>query len=233
MRQNAARRTALSRSDFGHWQRTRQRTAEFSMRRGNTLITAALALALIEAPAAAQWKRPDLDGFGYTKGTPAAPIVVIEFGDFGCSACGLFASDTWPAVQREYIDAGRVYWRYIPFVMGAFRNSNEATRAAECAGEQNAFFPMHDRLYKERKTWMSSNQPQRVFAEYASALRLDRTLFDRCYANNRRADRTAANNALAHQLGVRGTPTFFINGQRAVGAIPIDVFREVMKSVRN
>lgn len=196
-----------------------------------TLSVAWLIVTAAAAPAAAQWKRPDLDGFGYTKGTPAAPIVVIEFGDFGCSACGLFASDTWPSVQREYIDAGRIYWRYIPFVMGSFRNSSEATRAAECAGEQNAFFGMHDRLYSQRRTWMASNEPQRVFAEYASALGLDRALFDHCYANNRRGSRIAANNALAQQLGVRGTPTFFINGQRAVGAIPIDVFREVMKRV--
>jgi protein-disulfide isomerase len=197
-------------------------------------IEAAIGLVLVGivtavAPVAAQTRRPDLDGYGYTKGSPSAPIVVIEFGDFGCSACGLFAGDTWPIVQREYIETGRVFWRYVPFSMGSFRHSNEAARAAECAGEQNGFFPLHDVLYRERKAWMASDRPQELFSGYVAKLGLNRRLFDDCYRTNRRGARTTANNRLARELTVRGTPTFFVNGQRAVGAIPIDVFREVMK----
>jgi protein-disulfide isomerase len=188
-------------------------------------------LMLSVLPAAAQ-ERPqqvDVSSVGYTKGNPRAPIVIIEFGDFGCSACGLFASDSWPAVQREYIDTGKIYWRYIPFVMGQFRHSDKATRAAECAGEQDAFWRMHDRLYQERKTWMRSDSIDALLLEYAVALGLERISFNRCYQQNRRAQRMARSNEIARQLQIRGTPTFFVNGQRAVGAIPIDTFREVVR----
>src|SRR5687768_15071652 len=95
----------------------------------------------------------DLTGVGYDYGDPNAPVTVVEFSDFGCGYCAMFALETYPELERDYVDAGTVSWKQVPFITGMFPNSVEAARTAECAAEQGAYPAMHDRLYAEQRTW--------------------------------------------------------------------------------
>jgi protein-disulfide isomerase len=166
----------------------------------------------------------DLTGVGYDRGSPDAPIVMVDMSDFACPYCGSHARQTLPALEREFIAQGKVFYKYVPIVMG-FPNGDVAARAAECAAEQEAFWPMHDRIYADQSGWKRSPDPAKVFRGYAAALELDATRFEACYASGRTEARTAAANDRAGRLGVRATPTFFVNGQMVEGALPLDRFR--------
>ncbi len=172
------------------------------------------------------------EGIGHVRGSPDAPVIVIEFSDFGCPYCGMFALGTYPTLHQEYVETGKVKWHYIPFVMGMFPNGAEATRAAECAAEQGeeAFWAMHDLLYERQTGWKSARDPETLFRKYAAELELDDARFTSCYKEDRVRDRMQASNALAARAGVRATPTFFVNGRPIQGALPLDHFRLLLEA---
>jgi protein-disulfide isomerase len=171
-----------------------------------------------------------IDEVGYDLGDPNAPIIVIEFSDFGCPYCARFALETFPAIHREYIETGKVFWKYIPFVLGIFPNGDLAALAAECAGEQGVdrFWRRHDELYKEQQAWKSTRTPDVFFSDLARRLGLDVGRFEGCFDERRGAERSRAANRLASYVGVRSTPTFIVNGFPVQGALPIDAFRMVL-----
>ena len=121
--------------------------------------------------------------------------------------------------------------KMIPFVTGMFKHSREVAEAAECAAEQGEFRRMHDLLYLKRKEWIGSKNIRVTIDGYARQLGLDRTVFGRCLMNPAIAKRIQQHNALARQLGINGTPTFFVNGRRVPGAVPFEIFQQVISSV--
>ncbi|HEX7117326.1 MAG TPA: thioredoxin domain-containing protein [Longimicrobiales bacterium] len=173
------------------------------------------------------------DRIGYDLGAAGAPITVVEFSDFGCPYCGRFALETFPVLRREYIETGKVAWRYVPFVLGSFPNGAEAARAAECAAEQgeDRFWAMHDALYRRQREWKSTREPEALFRGLAETLALDVDRFSDCYDADRGARRTRMANGLAAYAGIRATPTFFINGQRVQGALPLEHFRMIFDAM--
>lgn len=169
-------------------------------------------------------------GVGHDKGQTTATVYIIEFGDFGCSYCAKFAAETYPAIDSLYIRTGRVRWKYIPFVTGMFKNSREVSEAAECAGEQGQFWRMHDLLYQRRKEWMGAKAVRTLIARYAKELQLDAAAFARCVLDPKIRARIAHHDALAGGLSIRGTPTFFVNGRMVPGAIPLELFKQVIEA---
>lgn len=167
----------------------------------------------------------ELTGVGYDKGTPGAPITVVEFSDFGCGYCAKFTAETEPALMAEFVATGQVYWKYVPFVMGMFPNAPAATRAAECAAEQGAFWAVKDSLYAGQRAWRSAPDPAPAVARLAVLPGMDQARFAECYRTEGGGERTRRANDAARRLGVRATPTFFINGQMVEGALPLNVFR--------
>jgi protein-disulfide isomerase len=167
---------------------------------------------------------------GFDRGAARSPVTVLEFADFGCPYCAKFATETYPPLAAEFVKTGLVRWRYVPFVLGIFTNGDEAARAAECAGEQGqaAFARMHDRLFAAQDEWKEAADPEGLFRSFASGAGLNAARFASCYAGDSVGQRVAAANALADQLGVRATPTFFINGERVEGSLPLDQFRAVL-----
>lgn len=181
-----------------------------------------------EHPVAPVQDTIDLRRVGYDRGSPDAPVVVIEFADFGCPYCRSFTQSTYPALHQEFVKTGRVRWKYVPFVMGTFPNGAEAARAAECAAEQDAFWPMHDLLFQRQREWKESRRPATLFPGYAAALRLDQVRFATCYREDRGGARTERNNRLSLLLGIRATPSFLVNGRLVEGALPLEVFRQLL-----
>jgi protein-disulfide isomerase len=196
------------------------------------LVTFAVA-ALMLAPAhASSQYRPSggvsLAGVGYDRGVAAARVFIVEFGDFGCSYCAKFNVETFPKIDSAYIAGGIVRWKMVPFVTGMFKNSREVAEAAECAGEQGGFWKMHDLLYAKRKEWMASKDIRALVVKYATQVKLDLPPFGRCLMNPEIRRRIMRNDALAQQLSIRGTPTFYVNGRVVPGAVPFDVFQQVI-----
>lgn len=165
-----------------------------------------------------------LDGFGIGKGQADAPIWIVELADFGCGYCAKFAAETMPRLDSLYTRTGKARWRYVPFVLGMFPNAREAAEGSICADEQGKFWPMHDKLYQQRKVWMQASNARQTVARLAKEAGVEPIAFDICISGPRVGQTLAKNNALARSLFVRGTPTFVINGEIVPGALPADIF---------
>lgn len=170
----------------------------------------------------------DLTGTGYDKGSPDAPIVMVDFSDFGCPFCGRHALETQPALEREFVATGKVFYKYVPFVMGMFPNGDVAARAAECAAEQGKFWEMHDAIYANQSAWKRGSNPAADFRRLAVAAGMNTTQFDACYTEDRGGARTRRATEAAGRVGIRATPTFFIDGRAIEGALPLDQFRRLL-----
>jgi len=176
----------------------------------------------------------DLRDVGHDEGSPTAKVTVIEFADFGCPYCGQFSREVWPTIRKQYVQTGKVRWKFVPFVMGMFPNGGEAARAGECAAAQGepAFWSMYDRLFERQPEWKGSSDPAALFGRYAAELKLNAGAFNTCYRTDAVRTRTQAANDAADRLGVRVTPTFFVNGQQVQGALPLEEFEQVLAMAR-
>ncbi len=172
----------------------------------------------------------DFASLGYDFGNPEAPLRIAELSDFGCGFCRKFHEETFPVLQEEYIDAGTVLWKYIPVATGMFPHGNLAALAGECSGEQGDFEGMLARLFEDQGAWKSSGDPMPLFLGYAAELGLNSDRFESCVAEERPGDRIAVAGRAARALGVRGTPSFLVNGSMVQGALPTQLFRDILDS---
>ncbi len=175
----------------------------------------------------------DFSQLGYDAGSPDAPIQVVEFSDFGCGYCARFHNEVFPTLEREYIESGKVEWKYVPMILGMFgANAEVAARAGECAGEQDGFPAMRDALFERQAEWKRADDPRPVLDGFAREQGLDLQRFGQCIDEDWRGDRVRAGTQLSRQSGVRGTPTFFVVGYGSIpGMLPLDVFRQVLDTV--
>jgi len=169
-------------------------------------------------------------GPGFDRGATRARVTVLEFADYGCPYCALFASAVYPTIAAEYVTTGRVRWKNVPFALGMFTNGSDAARAGLCAGRQGpaAFGRMHDRLFATQDAWQRARDPEGAFRSLAVAAGLDGARFAACYGSTATDTVLRAANDLADRMAVRATPTFFVNGRRVQGALPVEEFRDVL-----
>jgi len=190
---------------------------------------------LAQPPAAGESQEPrtiDIASLGYDSGASGAPVRVIEFSDFGCGFCRQFHLETYSTLEDEYMDTGKVEWKYIPVVIGRFGPAAElAAEAGECAGEQGRFPAMRDRIFELQGEWQRSPDPLPIFRAIAQETGVDVGRWTQCVTEGWRSERVRAGTELGFRAGLRGTPTFLIVGFTALpGAIPLDLFREVLDS---
>ncbi len=170
----------------------------------------------------------DFTGVGYDRGSPTAPVVLIDFSDFGCPYCGEFARETYPNVERDYVKTGKVFFKYVPFVAGNFPHAREATRAAECAADQGRFWPMFEQIYATQKAWRPSSDVDERMNVLAREAGANPAKFDLCYSGHGTDARTARATTLANRLGVRVTPSFLLDDRPIQGALPWSEFKRAI-----
>jgi protein-disulfide isomerase len=175
-----------------------------------------------------------LDLIGVDYGSKDAPITILEFSDPSCSYCGLFAREIFPELQREFVEPGIVRWKHVTFTMGRFPNSAIAQRGVECAFAQS---PAQAKLfmatmYQKQGEWAPSQAAVAHIKGYAGASGLNERRFSDCLDNNTIRDRIRDTNLAAAQMGIRATPTFFVDGVRVEGALPLDQWRAMIRSLR-
>ena len=182
-------------------------------------------------PLAPPGQEIDIAVLGHDRGSITSPLRVVEFSDYGCGYCRKFHQETWPVLAAEFVDVGKVEWKFLPFVSGMFKNSLPATLAAECVLEQDddVFEAMHNRIWDLQKDWKNAADPAPILRGWAQELGADMAGFDSCISEDRRGNRVRASTALAQQLGVRGTPTFFVVGYPPIpGALPTETFQMLL-----
>ncbi len=166
-------------------------------------------------------------GPGPTKGSPEAPVTLVEFSDFQCSYCRKFWRDTLPRIEEKYIRTGKLRFVYRHLaILGAA--SVQASIAAECAHEQGQFWPYHDRLFSTGGLFaFSAGNLKR----YAEELRLDTRRFNTCLESEQPRERVERETMVGRTIGMTGTPGFLINGGRMIGAQPYEVFEEIIEGM--
>lgn len=161
------------------------------------------------SPAAGLLVRPDSHRLGPAGG---GKVTFVEFLDFECEACRSY----FPLVEKLRADySGRVTFVIRYFPIPSHTNAERAARAVEAAARQGQLEPMYKRMYATQAQWGEQRVPQdNVFRGFASDLGLDLARFDTVYNDPATLTRIRADIADGNELGVEGTPTFFVNGAR-------------------
>ncbi|HEX8502778.1 MAG TPA: thioredoxin domain-containing protein [Pyrinomonadaceae bacterium] len=149
----------------------------------------------------------------WAKGGGGAKVTLEEFSDFQCPACGSLEPGL-RRVSKDYGDRVRLIFRNFPLAMHKY--AFQASRAAEAAGQQGKFWEMHDMLYDNQKEWSDSMEPRVQFDAYATRLGLDVQRFKADMERQDLAERVKADYARGLSLGVKGTPTVYLNGRELV-----------------
>lgn len=163
------------------------------------------------------------------KGSPDATVVVEEFSDFQCPFCARFALDTFPRIDEEYVQTGKVRWVF-KHLARIGEESKQAAIAAECAGEQGQFWPYHDKLFANQQGENRGAFSSGKLESFAGELGLDRGQFDSCLDSGKYSDLVERDRVQANQKLVNGTPTFFINGRMIEGARPFADFERAIEA---
>ncbi|MET0556439.1 MAG: thioredoxin domain-containing protein [Vicinamibacteria bacterium] len=154
-------------------------------------------------------------------GPADAKVTIVEFLDYQCPFCHR-AQEAVDQVLKEY--EGKVRFVHRDYLLGKPRSLATA-RAVRCAGEQGKFWEYHRGLLVQQGDFSDADLRTR-----AQGLGLDAARFSSCAATEKfDADIHSATEA-GSQLGVSGTPTFFVNGKRAVGALGVEQFRQLIEA---
>src|SRR5687768_11339811 len=116
------------------------------------IAAAVLLLVCSSAPLAAQAVKDPLAS--RSKGAASAPVTVYEMSDFQCPYCRKHALEVFPAIEKDYVQTGKVRWVYINFpLVSIHANALPAAELAMCAARMGKFWPVHDLLYQHQETW--------------------------------------------------------------------------------
>ena len=176
---------------------------------------------------------------GRSRGDRQAQVVLIEYSDFTCGFCKKFFLETWPRINANYVETGKVRFLYRDYPRADRGPGLDAAMAARCAGEQGKYWAMHDRLFGGNVRFGDA-----VFGHYARAIGLDLRAFAKCREKGQYRSAIFQDRAQGAQWGFRGTPGFVLirlsNGRvdmerhRAIaipGAFPYEVFEEQIEGL--
>jgi protein-disulfide isomerase len=171
-----------------------------------------------------------------TRGNPEAPVLIVEFSDFQCPYCARGA-DTMEQVLEKYGEDVRFVFKHFP--LGFHPWAKPASIATYCAGQQNhdAFWALHDEYFKNQKQITPANVLAKS-KEYLADTGIDMTAWAACaedQSSSEYKDAAAvvdADMALGQQLGVSGTPGFFVNGEFLNGAQPLSAFEPLIDKAK-
>ncbi len=169
---------------------------------------------------------------GVVYGDPNAPITIMEFGNYQCPACQIFATQVKPQVDLAYIQTGQAKFVYHDFPTAGLPHSFLAARAARCAGDQDRYWDYHDEVYRTLREWSVPSSPVGHFNDLAEGLELDTQAFRSCLDSDMKADVVTANQLAGIRMGVTGTPSIFVHhdggrAQRLGGYQFIDIQQAV------
>lgn len=157
-------------------------------------------------------------------GSPIAPVVIVEFGDFECPFC----KESYPTIKKVlelYPEAVKLIYRDFP-VSAIHPQAVPAAEAANCAfraGGSSAFWKFHDSLFNQQ-----DNLSPELYVALAASLNLNQNDFDKCLSQHLTLAEIQAdlNDGLA--AGIVGTPTWFINGNKVEGAITLELWQKLI-----
>jgi protein-disulfide isomerase len=191
---------------------------------GIIAVMVALALiVLVGLPAAATERAK---AFGNTLGDANAPVTMEVYADFQCPACGQFDRTTLKEVEDKYVKTGKVK---VVFNHYAFigEESTRAAEASECANDQGKFWEYATTLFSNQAGENQGAFNDATLDGFAQQLGLNMDQFKQCMTDRPHLSKIQSSTQNGSQRGVNSTPTLFINGQLARGAISLARFESI------
>ena len=180
---------------------------------------------------------PQGDGFvaQRTKGQASAPVTVYELSDFQCPFCRSQAVETFPILEREFIETGKVRWIFLNFPLTQLHpNAAAAAEFSMCAAKVGKFWPVHDLLFSYQVKWAPLKNPGPFLISLADSAGIPRTDLTPCLDSHEMLPLVRAEAEGAAKSGVQSTPTVYIEGVGLLtGAYPVAVFRQILDSLWN
>lgn len=180
------------------------------------------------SPAAKNKALLQVSSTDWTKGNKNAPATLVEYMDFQCPACGAY----YPLVKQltdAFKDNMLLVVRYFPLIQ-IHQNAMAAARAAEAAGRQGKYWEMHDSLFSNQTKWAELRDPQDTFVAYAEQAGANKDQFLKDLADTALVERIQKDMDSGTQLGVNGTPTFFLNGEQIKNPSNLDDFKALVQA---
>jgi len=159
---------------------------------------------------------------GHARGPDEARITIVEFSDYQCPYCAR-AEPVIADVMARYPEDVRFVYRHLPLAMHS--DARGASEAAICAEAQGRFWEFHELLFSNQRALTPED-----LSAYAAELDLDSAAFEACLQEETTAERVRLDMAAAREVGVTGTPAFFVNGIPFHGARPVAEFVEIIES---
>ncbi|MBZ5575870.1 MAG: DsbA family protein [Acidobacteriia bacterium] len=167
-------------------------------------------------------------------GAQGAPITMVEFTDFQCPFCQRFHMSTYPEIKKNFIDTGKVRFVSRDLPLDIHPNAMQAAQAGRCAGEQNQFWPMRDK--------MGANPEQLDMTHllaYAQEFKLNMDTFRTCMESGKYKAAIQKDVEVAMAIGANGTPSFVlgkstkdgVDGELVIGALPYQAFDQKLKEL--
>jgi len=159
------------------------------------------------------WLADQNSVINWIKGSKSAQIILVEYSDFQCPACARYSRITKRLIE-ELGDDFQLNFRHYP--LKQHTNAELAAKSAEAAGRQGKFWEMHDLLFERQKEWTKKKNEDtgKLFVQYAVSLNLNVEQFQSDF-HSQAVTNKVHNDARSGRIsGVKGTPTFFLNGQK-------------------
>ena len=159
-----------------------------------------------------------------------AKATMIEFSDFECPFCKRYFDETLSQIIKDYVDTGKVKLYYRHFPLDFHPAAMPAALASECANDQDKFWEYHDKIFQEQDkiSGKTTDIITSQLKKWAKELQLNTSQFNSCFDNAKYQANVDVDLNDGRTAGVSGTPTFFINGRRLVGAQPYAAFKAVI-----
>lgn len=157
-------------------------------------------------------------------GTTSPEVTIVEFADFNCP----YSRQAHSHIRRIGIEHGenvKIVFRHFPSQEKAVNLS----MAAECAGEQDLFWPMHDKLFALQEEITPNKNSQLI--QLAQQIGADTSRFERCLEEEKYLARIKKDAQDGARMDVRGTPTYFINGHKISGNVPYSMLIAIINGL--
>ncbi len=159
-------------------------------------------------------------------GNPNAPVTIIEYASLTCPHCRKYHAEVFPKLKRAYIDTGKVRYIVREFAIG--RTAGTAAIVNRCAPPEK-YFALLDAFLSRQAEWVSQEIRRDAIYGVAKSIGMSRETFDKCLSNQTIIDGLIEAKQRGRQFGVVGTPTFFVNGKKAQGAITFEEMKALIE----
>lgn len=164
-------------------------------------------------------------------GEADAPVVITEFSDYQCPACASVEATLIPELIERYVDTGQARFVFRQYPLTSIHPyAPQAAQAAVCAGEQDSYWEMHEKLFAGQGEWSGAAEvPLDTFRGYAEEIGLEEDTFEACLDSEEAALIVQADVLAGESLGINATPTFLVNDLALRGGQSIGVMGQVIE----